>query len=247
MPARKKKTKARKRSGVARKKAKSSKKNARGSNTSNIRKKRTASKKSAAKRPRAKSRQRTASGNALRNLEGLTIKQIAARLSSYLAEGGYSPALIGKACAAIHAGPSVKPASLDFVVREYQVDDLTHVMSGIGFKNTGNNTFESRTCPVPVIISPPPIAVGDDVVDELQTIRTRDGMIKILFPTDCVRHCLSMYYKWGDTDALLDAVAVASRNKIDLDKVRRWSEWEWCSDRFEEFLVELKKKSELRA
>ncbi|MFA4874183.1 MAG: hypothetical protein WC956_05015 [bacterium] len=200
-----------------------------------------------AAKPAARSASKPGSKPGLTNrtisFEGLSLRQIAARLSAYLTKCGYGPALIGKACAALHVGTSIKPKSLDLVLREYQVNELKAAMSRIGFRNTEMNTFESNRCPLAVVISPPPISVGDDIVDSLQIIKTRDGDIRTLDPTDCVRQLLSMYYRWGDRDAMEDAIAVASKHAIDLDLVRRWSEWEWCTDRFEEFLTELKKGS----
>ncbi len=176
------------------------------------------------------------------SFEGLSLRQIAAKVSDYLEKTGYGPALTGRACAAIHVGALIKPKSLDFVLREYQVNELADAMRAIGFTNTEMNTFESKRCPFSVVFSPPPISVGDDIVDSLQILKTRDGMIRMLDPTDCVRQRLSMFYRWGDREAFDDAIQVATRHPVDLDLVKRWSEWEWCSDRYDEFLARLQKK-----
>lgn len=176
------------------------------------------------------------------SFKGLSVRQIAARISKHLTNLGYEPALTGKACAAFYAGPSIKPKAIDFVTRSYELEKLAHAMREIGFHNTEMNIFENDRCPVTVSISPPPLAVGDDIIENVETKKTRDGNISMLNPTDCVRQRLSMFYRWGDHDALNDAIIVTKRNRVDLDLVGKWSQWEWCGDKFDDFLHALKKK-----
>jgi hypothetical protein len=189
--------------------------------------------------PKAKARPTKVS----RNFKGLPIQQITARVREHLSQAGYDPVLTGRTCAAIYVGHSVRPESIDFVLKEYEVPELAETMSKIGFKPAGLHTFASRSCPVDVVFSPPPLAVGDDLVKEVAEVKVRGGRIRLLNPTDCVRQRLSMFYRWGDRDAFAEALAISSKMKVDMDLVRRWSDWEWCAESYQEFEKELRSEN----
>lgn len=174
------------------------------------------------------------------NFEGLPVKQIAALISDHLAHAGYDPVLSGRACVAAYIGARLKADTLDFVLTEHEVPELADAMKAIGFSRTGIYTFESRKCPVDVIFSPPPLAVGDDLVKEIATMKIKGCKVRLLNPTDCVRQRLAMYYRWGDKEAFEDALEMTLNHDIDMELVKRWSDWEWCGDGYEEFVRELK-------
>lgn len=174
------------------------------------------------------------------SFRGMHIQQAAAILSAYLRELGYDPVLTGRGCAAIYSRGVIKTKSLDFVVREYAVEEMEKAMAKIGFRAEGLRVFAGKSSPYDIVFAPPPLAVGDAVVGDVRIMKTARGPIKMLTPTDCVRQRLSVFYRWGDKDAFDDAVRVARRHKIDMNLVKRWSEWEWAGDRFEEFFLELK-------
>ncbi len=173
----------------------------------------------------------------------LPLRRAIAKIGDHLSSAGYHPVLIGSACAAIYAGPTVKPKSLDFVIGEYQIDELDRTMGELGFGRISMNSYDSASSPYDVVFAPPPLAVGDDVVRETCEVKARPGIITLLNPTDCVRQRLSMFYRWGDREAFREAVLVAVRHDIDIELVRRWSEWEWCSDKFAEFLSAVEGKA----
>ena len=119
-------------------------------------------------------------------------------------------------------------------------------MAELGFKDAGAKTFVSRRCPFDVVLAPAPLTVGDDVVRNIDTLKTREGAINLLSPTDCVRERLAMYYQWGDQEAFREAIDVARRHPVDQALIKRWSDYEWYADRYAEFLGALKEASEAR-
>lgn len=171
----------------------------------------------------------------------LTLRQAVARLIEHLEEVGYEPVLTGSACAAVYVGPSLKPTAINFVIDEYTASEIEQAMRKLGFARSSMNHYESKKAPFDVVFSPPPLAVGDDVVKDIVTVQARPGKFKMLNPTDCVRQRLSMFYRWGDVEAFGEAVEVARRHEIDMELVRRWSEWEWCADKYAEFVSALEK------
>ena len=84
-----------------------------------------------------------------------------------------------------------------------------------------------------------PSLVGVLVVTEFAERRTPVGTLRILTPTDCVVDRLAGFYHWNDEQCMEQAVAVASRHPVDLDRIRNWSARESSSQRFKEFLARL--------
>jgi hypothetical protein len=50
---------------------------------------------------------------------------------------------------------------------------------------------------------------------------------------------LAGFYHWNDAQCMEQAVAVAIRHPVDLDRIRDWSARESSSRKFEEFLARL--------
>jgi hypothetical protein len=194
-----------------------------------------------AKQQKTASRSKRVSRPSATDFAKLTLRQIIRTVAEHLEGAGYDPVLTGSACAAIYAGSALRPTSIDFVVNEYNASELGEVMRGVGFVRASMNHFESRKSPFDVIFLPPPLAVGDDVVRETVTVQARPGSIRLLSSTDCVRQRLSMFYRWGDRKAFDEAVMVAKQQSVDMDLIRRWSEWEWCTDKYDEFVEALER------
>lgn len=170
------------------------------------------------------------------DIGSLNVRDMAALICSGLTGLGFDPVLTGRACAAIYGGPSIHPDALDFVISEYIVSKIKGVMRKLGFECRVHRTYGGKRFGMEVTFLPPPLCVGDNIVEDVHTVRTSKGDLKMLSPTDCVRQRLSMYYRFADQDALRDAVLVAKRHRIDMELVKRWSHWEWASDKFDDFL-----------
>jgi hypothetical protein len=195
-------------------------------------------------RPRANAKAKTGPKRVSKDFSKLSIKQIVARIREHLVQAGYDPVLTGRACAGVYLGKGVDAKAIDFVLKEYEVPELADTMKAIGFERSGLYAYESKRCPLDVIFAPPPLAVGDDLVKQIDEIRVRGGRIKLLSPTDCTRQRLAMYYRWGDEDGFEEAVRMAMEYEVDMDLIKRWSAWEWCTDRYVEFEAELSGRKE---
>lgn len=170
------------------------------------------------------------------SFRGLGLKEAAAAVHASLVGGGHEPILGGQACAAIYGGQTIKSRTLEFAIREFSVTKVNALMGALGFLPKEARTYTNVSCPFEVVLVAAPLTVGDDAIDGSRMIKTSSGPLRMLTPTDCVRQRLSMFYRWGDRSALAEAVQVAKRQAIDMDLVCRWSEWEWATDRYQEFL-----------
>ncbi|MBI4126405.1 MAG: hypothetical protein HY465_02820 [Deltaproteobacteria bacterium] len=168
----------------------------------------------------------------------LTLRESIATIAGEMQEIGVETVLTGKACAAIYA-PRVKTSVLDLVTSKYPVTKIEKLMSSLGFTAMALHSFRSPMVPFEVVFFAWPPIVGDEIVGRYATLKTPHGSFKLLSPTDCVRHRLAAWYRWSEEEALDQALAVASRHEIDLPIIRRWSEWEWSLDMYQEFVGKL--------
>lgn len=77
------------------------------------------------------------------------------------------------------------------------------------------------------------IAVGDAL--------RRAGIRGVLTGGAC-RDRLAAYFHWNDRQSLEVALEIAIRNRVNLGKVKRWSEAEGNADRFQMFQAELRRR-----
>ncbi|HPW45271.1 MAG TPA: hypothetical protein PKU96_02740, partial [bacterium] len=169
------------------------------------------------------------------SLEGKGIRELAAAISSYIKALGFDPVLTGQGCAAVYGASGIHLRGLEFVISEYISKKIEAAMKELGFKHLVHRTYGSEKLGIEVSFLPPPVCVGDEMVGDIPVIKTSSGDLSLLSPTDCVRHRLAYYYRFGNKDGLDEALIVARKNKVDLDLIERWSHWEWASDKFQDF------------
>lgn len=87
-----------------------------------------------------------------------------------------------------------------------------------------------------------PLAVGKEPPKKVIKMKTKMGSFRLLSPTDCVKDRLAAYFHWDDLQSLKQAVMVAAKQRIDLKELKRWSKAEGFSDKYKDFLKQLKKK-----
>ena len=86
-----------------------------------------------------------------------------------------------------------------------------------------------------------PLAIGGDHRVRPVSRSTTHGRILMLSATDSCRDRLAAFYHWGDRQSLTVAAWIAVRNRVKLPTLRRWSAAEGMSERFGEFLEEVKR------
>jgi hypothetical protein len=59
--------------------------------------------------------------------------------------------------------------------------------------------------------------------------------VRSLSATDSCRDRLAAFYHWNDQQSLRTAVQIASRNRINLQKIRRWSLQEGAETGYQEY------------
>jgi len=169
------------------------------------------------------------------------LKSIIAILCTLLRAHDHKPILTGRGCAYMYAPKQCHTNSFDIVMNEYHPDTMIALMKRAHLSFQTNRTFISKSYDFEINFLPPPLCVGDTIITQTHRMKTTHGYIDLLTITDIVRQRLSAYYRWGDSNALDEAIVLAKGKNIDLKLIEHWSRWEWASDHFELFYQRLPK------
>jgi len=143
--------------------------------------------------------------------------------------------LSGGACVSIYTENQYASYDLDFVLRSpVPRKQIKQTMEKLGFREDGRH-FRHPDNPYIVEFLLPPLSVGDEPVREVQEIRRKKMILRLLSPTDCVKDRLASFYHWADKPSLAQAVLVCRDAKVDLREVGRWSIHEGMKDKFQDF------------
>ncbi len=114
-------------------------------------------------------------------------------------------------------------------------------MSGIGFERREDQYFHKRTRFF-VEFPAGPLGIGRDLGIKPIRIRTAKGSsIRALSATDSCRDRLAGFYHWADRQSLEAAVEIALRHRLNMKKIRSWSESEGASEGFTTFTREIER------
>jgi hypothetical protein len=175
------------------------------------------------------------------NWETIGIKELAALISRKLSKSGIDAILVGGACVSIYTKNRYLSFDLDFVTYA-TLKEVAPVLAKVGFRRRSSRHFTCRDCPFFIEFVAPPAAIGNEPLKGEQRLKTRLGTILLLTPTDCVKDRLAAYYHWNDPQAMEQALMVAEAQKINLREVKRWSEKEGHTEKYQAFLKRLRKK-----
>ncbi len=160
-------------------------------------------------------------------------EEVAAAVCEALEQAGIQVVLCGGAVVSIYSHDEYASFDLDFV-RTGLARKVDAVMRELGFRKKGRHWTHPDT-DFWVEFLPGPVQVGDSIVTEFAERRTPLGLLRLLAPTDCVMDRLAGYYHWDDPQCLDQALIVARRQAIDLDRVEAWSRREGALEKFQIF------------
>lgn len=168
-------------------------------------------------------------------------RKVATAVAAALERHDLQAVLSGGGCASIYTSGAYQSVDLDFILQGPGTQlQLDQAMASLGFERRGTQYFHllSRYY---VEFPPGPLGVGSDYRIEPVEIRSGKTRLRLLSPTDSCRDRLAGFYHWNDRQSLEVAVRIGARKRIDLEKIRTWSEQERALTRFEIFLEELER------
>ena len=166
-------------------------------------------------------------------------REVAISVSAALERQGLRAVLSGGGCASIYTSGTFQSVDLDFILQGPGTQaDLDDAMASIGFRRRGAQYFHPLSRYY-VEFPPGPLGIGADYQLEPVEIRSGKARLRLLSPTDSCRDRLAGFFHWNDRQGLDVAVRIAARKRVNLARIRAWSERERALPRFEVFLEEL--------
>jgi hypothetical protein len=82
-----------------------------------------------------------------------------------------------------------------------------------------------------------PVAIGEEVIHDFAERHSPAGILRVLHPTECVMDRLTWYFHNADRQCLEQALQVARKHSVDLERIERWAicEGPHGDKRFKEF------------
>ena len=172
----------------------------------------------------------------------IDIKEFAGLISGYLNENNIEVILVGGACVSIYSKNEYLSYDLDFVTYS-KIKEIKPILKELGFKPESTRHFMRQDCLFYIEFVSPPVSVGsEESITNFNTLKTKEGTVKLLSVTDCVKDRLAAYYHWNDPQSLDQAVMVAKNQRVNLQEIERWSIGEDSKEKFDKFKKLLRKK-----
>ena len=170
-----------------------------------------------------------------------TLAGVALAVGDALRRHEITAVLTGGACASLYAGGRYLSQDMDFIATTGVTQSrLDQAMASVGFGRAGDRYVHPR---VRFYVEFPrgPLAIGDDY-QIAPVVRSRGGLrTLVLSATDSCRDRLAAFYHWNDRQSLRVAVWIATRQRVSMTRIRRWSLAEGFAERFEEFRLEVRR------
>lgn len=168
----------------------------------------------------------------------MTIGEFAARVASHLQSKGISTVLTGGAVVSIYTENKYMSYDADFISSVDQ-QSITKAMLELGFEKHGKE-FRHKQSDFFVEFPSGPLAIGDQLVQAEAELDFKGYKLKLLSPTQSVMDRLAAYFHWNDLQCLDQAIWIAEKQPIKINKVKEWAKKEGEEDKFNNFINHLK-------
>lgn len=176
------------------------------------------------------------------NFRDCSIEELWKYVASELSSKGVDVVLVGGAVVSIYTEGAYKSGDLDFVLNDFSREKLNKVMNDLGFLQRGRHYTHPDCKHLFIEFASFPVSIGNDYNLIPEEFEVNGSIIKIYSPTDCVRDRLSSYIHFSAHDCLDQAVLVANRHPVDLQKIKHWCKLEGGEKEWENFNKLLTKK-----
>jgi hypothetical protein len=169
------------------------------------------------------------------NWSEVSLKDLSGYLSEEFKKEEIEIILVGGACVTIYSENRYQSHDLDFVTYE-DFQKVRKVLKNLGFVES-SGYFSHKDCQWIVEFVSPPIAVGEEPIQEFSEIETGLGTVKLLKVSDSVKDRLASFYHWNDRQGLEQAISICLESTcVDFSEIESWSEKEGFKKEFQHFL-----------
>lgn len=167
-----------------------------------------------------------------------TLTELAFIVSQELIDSDINAVLTGGAVVSVYTKNQYESSDLDFVT-DVDMKKVEQALSKIGFIKKAGKHFIHPSSKYFVEFLFPPLAVGDERINKPEIISKDNKKLILLPPTYSVMDRLAAYFYWDDKQGLDQAVMVAKKQIIDLNKIKKWAIKEDQKEKFNNFLKRL--------
>lgn len=171
-----------------------------------------------------------------------SLETVAFAVGDALRRHGVAAVMTGGACATWFSGGEYQSSDVDFVTEgDPQQRVVDEALGTLGFYRN-RDRYVHPDLPYVVEFPAGPLAIGAD--HDIRPVRITAAGVRIrsLSATDACRDRLAAYYHWNDRQSLEVALAIARRHKLDLRKIRSWSESEGMREKYDRFRAALRQR-----
>lgn len=166
-----------------------------------------------------------------------SLREVAFIVCTALDGAGVQVVLTGGSAATVCAPQAYQSRDLDFVITFHRKDAMANrVLDELGYRPQGN-VYVHGASDLTLDFPPGPLTVGGDQITDWDTLVDDTRHLNILKPTDVCRDRLAGFLYWSDRGSLEQAIAVAlaQRDRVDLDSIRTWCIRERADEKFLHF------------
>lgn len=176
--------------------------------------------------------------------KNLNIKELAGLICQHLRKNNIESVLVGGACVSIYSRNKYISSDLDFISHS-SVKDITPVLEKLGFIKKSGRHFEHSECSFFIEFLAPPAAIGDDPIERFKHIKTKYGILKLLYVEDCIKDRLAAFYFWNDPQSLEQALLLADiySKEINFNSLKKWSKAQGYLEKFQVFFKSADKRT----
>ncbi len=174
------------------------------------------------------------------DFENTTEKELWEFVGKHLADNGFDAVLVGGAVVSIYSDGAYESGDLDFIIQNLSKEKLPNIMKEIGFIKKGKNYIHPKCNHWFIKLPTGPLGIGEDYNIKPNEKIVEGTKIKILSPTDCVKDRLASYINWDAVECLDQAVMVAKKHPVKLEKIKKWCNGEQGELQWEEFKKRIK-------
>lgn len=171
----------------------------------------------------------------------ISIGEFAALIASHLQTKGISTVLTDGAVVSIYTNNKYMSYDADFISSADQ-KIIIKAMEELGFEKYGRD-FRHKDTKFFVEFPAGPLAIGGELVKAEAELEIKGHKLKLLSPTQSVMDRLAAYFHWNDLQCLDQAIWIAEKHPIQIEKVEEWAEREGEEKKFNIFFENLKKQT----
>ena len=170
----------------------------------------------------------------MKKIKEMTLGELAAFVCTHLKSKEILCVLSGGSCVTIYTDSRYLSFDLDFVERvSTPREKLREAMAELGFYEE-HRYFKHDDTEFFVEFPSGPLSIGSEPVKHINELKFETGILFLLSPTDCVKDRLAAYYFWNDQQSLEQAKLVSKNHPVDFEEIRRWSDVEDQSEKYEQ-------------